>query len=52
MQQLLELGAAHLYGAELAQVLGDELRIQQQEIAIDQPRGEIDQRHLAGVGLG
>ena len=44
--------ALDLDGAELPQVLGDELRVEQREAAVDQPRAQVDQRHLAGVARG
>ena len=49
LQQRVELGAVDLDGAELLQVLGDELRVEQREAAVGQPRAQVDQRHLAGV---
>ncbi len=44
--------ALDLDGAELLQVLGDELRVEQREAAVDQAGAQIDERHLAGVALG
>ena len=40
-----------LDGAEAAQMLGHELAIEQAKAALDQPRHEMDQRHLRGVAL-
>ena len=38
-------------GAELRQMLGDELGVEQAEAAQHQAQHEMDQRHLAGVAL-
>ena len=42
--------ARDLLDAELPQVIGDELHVEQQEAAEAQPRHQVDQGHLAGVG--
>src|SRR5215831_5372202 len=47
----VELVALDLDRAELPQMIGDELRVEQQEAAADQARAQIDERHLAGVAL-
>ena len=49
LQQRVEFRTIDLDGAELLQMLGDELRIEQREAAADQPRAQIDERNLAGV---
>src|SRR5262245_32221543 len=41
--------AVEFDGAELAQMLGDELGVEQTEAARDQPRAQEHQRHLAGI---
>src|SRR6185295_2423463 len=41
--------AIELDGAELAQMLGDELGVEQTEATGDQPRAQEHQRHLAGI---
>src|SRR5262245_47576328 len=41
--------AVEFHGAELAQMLGDELGVEQTETAGDQPRTQVDERHLAGI---
>ena len=46
------VGARDLLGSELAQVPGHELGVEQGVAAHDQPPDQVDQRHLAGVGLG
>ena len=43
--------ARHFDRAEAAQMLGHELAVEQAEAALDQPRHEMDQRHLRGVAL-
>ena len=43
--------AAYFLGAELPEVLGDELRVEQAEPAISQPRNKVDECDLAGVRL-
>ena len=49
LQQPLKLVAAHLDRAEPGEMTGDELRVEQGEAAIYQPRHEIDERDLARV---
>ena len=43
--------AAYFLGAELPEVLGDELRVEQAEPAKSQPRNKVDERNFAGVRL-
>src|SRR6516164_2821108 len=47
----MELVALDLDRPELPQMIGDELRVEQQKAAADQARAQIDERHLAGVAL-
>ena len=51
-QPSLVLVARQFLGAELRQVRGDELRVQQPEAAQAQPRDQVHQRHLRGVAGG
>ena len=46
------LKAAGVRCTELAQMLGHELCIEQREPAVDQPRAQVDERHLAGIAAG
>jgi hypothetical protein len=48
-EQPLKFVAAHLDRAEAGEVTGHELRVEEGEASIDQPRHEIDQRDLARV---
>jgi len=52
-QRLIELavefGAVDFNRPELPEVIGDELRVEQHEAAIDQARAEVDERDLRGV---
>jgi hypothetical protein len=41
-----------LYSAELGEMWGDELRIEQRKSAVDETRHEMDQRDLTGVTRG
>jgi hypothetical protein len=50
-KMLLELGTRNLDCAELLKMARHELRIQHAEAPINQTRGEMDQRDLAGVAL-
>ena len=43
LEQLVEGVALDLDGSELPQMLGDELRVEQRETAVDQPRAQVDQ---------
>src|SRR5262249_14035095 len=45
------MGALDLDGAELPQMIGDELRVEQRKTTADQPRAQVDERHLAGIAL-
>ena len=47
----MERRAADFLGAELAQMVGDELRVEQAKAAISEPGHEIDKRYLARIGL-
>ena len=49
LEQSVELAAVDFDGAELLQMLGDELRIEQREAAPRQAGAQVDERHLAGV---
>src|SRR5665647_1981207 len=47
----MEFLAVELDGAELAQVIGHELCVEQSEPAIGEPRGKVDDGDLRGVAL-
>jgi hypothetical protein len=49
LEQSLKFFAADLDGAEPGEMPGDELRVEQGEAAIFEPRDEIDQGDLARV---
>src|SRR4029078_9230007 len=51
LEQAMELLAVELDGAELAQVVGDELRVEQPEAAVGEACREIDERHLRTTAL-
>jgi hypothetical protein len=51
LQPPVILPPGDLLRPELRQVLGQELRVQQGEAAADQPRRQVDQGDLRGVGL-
>jgi hypothetical protein len=48
---LMELGARDFDGAELTQMVRHELGVEQLKAPVYETRGEIDERHLAGVAL-
>ncbi len=51
LQAALKLLTAHLDRAELREMSGDELRVEQGKAAIFEPRHQINQRDLASVAL-
>ena len=51
LQQPMEFLAVELDGAELAQVVGDELRVEQPEAAVGEARREINERDLRSIAL-
>ena len=49
VEPLKVFAGGDLLGAELTQMIGDELGVEQREAASAQPGHEVDQRDLAGV---
>lgn len=45
-QSFQEVAGRNLYGAEVFQMIGDKLRIEQLEATDPQPCNQMDQRHL------